>query len=1349
MLRPSTRRAGAVLALFMLSVVVRADNTAQTLPFSQDWANAGLITANDSWSGVPGIIGYRGDGLTTTTGANPQTITLPAIDPGDTPPGVVDVNANQSNPNTFTTGGVTEFAIANPVVALSGSGTATAPFVLLHLDTSGHSGIQVSYNLRDIDGSTDNAVQPVALQYRVGSSGSFTNIPAGFVADATTGPSLATLVTPVQATLPGACDNQALVQVRIITTNAVGNDEWVGIDDICVGTACFGAGTTTLSIDDVNIAEGDAGTTTFRFTVSLSAPAPAGGVTFDVATADSTATTAGNDYLANSLTGQSIPEGSATYKFDVAVNGDTATEPDETFLVNISNVVGATVADGQGRGTIANDDVSLTPIASIQGPGASSPLVGASVTTRGVVTGAKTNGFFIQEPDASADAAPATSEGVFVFTSAAPPAAAAVGNLVQVTGTVAEFVPSGDVLQPPLTELTSPSVTLISTGQPLPAAVPLGAGFPDPAGPVDQLERLEGMRVQVSSLTVTGPTLGNINEAAAAATTSGVFHGVVTGVARPFREPGIPANDPPPSGTIPPIPRFDANPELIRVDSDGQPGAVAIDVGAGAVVTGLVGPLDYAFRAYTILPDPGTPPGVTGGPTPAAVTSPTALEVTVASFNLQRFFDTVDDPAIGEPVLSAAAFDARLKKASRAVRDYLGMPDILGVQEVENVTTLQALAARIGTDALAATQPDPRYAAYLVEGNDVGGIDVGFLVKTAVVAGATPRVTVSAVVQERDGTLFVNPDASTELLNDRPPLRLNAVVHQASGASFPLTVIVNHLRSLSGANDTSAGANGWATVGDRVRAKRLQQAEDLASLVQARQAADPAERIVIAGDFNAFDFNDGLGDSLGVIKGTPAPDNQTAVPGDGVDLVDPDLENLGATPLPAERYSYVFDGNAQALDHVLVNQALVADTTARRLEHARIGADFPETARNDAATALRLSDHDPAVAYFSFALPADLAITKTDGQATAVPGQSLTYTVVAANAGPNAVTGASVTDSVPAVLTGVTWTCVGAGGGTCPASGSRGISETVDLPAGGSVTFSLTGMVDTAATGNLSNMATVAAPSGIIDPNPADNAATDGDSLTPQADLWIWKTDGQASAAAGTPITYTIMASNAGPSDASGARVADTVPAAILGATWTCAGAGGGICSASGTGDIDDTVDLPVGGSVTYTLTGTIDAAAVGSLVNTATVAAPPGVTDPNAGNDVATDADTLGGLVYYTVVPCRVVDTRGGAPVGGPVLHAREIRIFAIAGHCGIPADARAVSINMTVTEPTALGHVRLFPAESAYYSTVSSINYAAGQTRANNAFVTLNAVGELAAFVSQAQGTVHLIVDVNGYYR
>src|SRR6185295_5322833 len=143
--------------------------------------------------------------------------------------------ANQANPNTQATGGIAEFdGIANPVVALQGSGTADAPHIVIAVNTTGMSGIKVAYNLRDIDGSTDNAVQPVALQFRVGSTGNYTNIPAGFVADATTGPSLATLVTPVSVTLPAAADNQPLIQIRIMTANAVGNDEWVGIDDIIV-----------------------------------------------------------------------------------------------------------------------------------------------------------------------------------------------------------------------------------------------------------------------------------------------------------------------------------------------------------------------------------------------------------------------------------------------------------------------------------------------------------------------------------------------------------------------------------------------------------------------------------------------------------------------------------------------------------------------------------------------------------------------------------------------------------------------------------------------------------------------------------------------------------------------------------------------------------------------------------------------------------------------------------------------------------------------------------------------------------------------------------------------------------
>jgi len=435
----------------------RADTTPQTLPFSQNWTNTGLITTSNDWSGVPGIIGYRGDGGTTTTGVDPQTVVADLS-------GVVNVLANQNSPNTNTTGGLAEFEITNPVVAFQGSGTARAPNLVISLNTTGQTNINVSYNLRDIDGSTDNSVQPVALQYRVGSSGNYTNIPAGFVADASTGPSLATLVTPVSVTLPAPCNNQPLVQLRILTADAVGSDEWIGVDDISI----TGAGASQLlSINDVSQNETDSGATTFAFTVSLSLPAGAGGVTFDICTQDNTATVADGDYVSNCLTSQVIPQGSQTYQFNVTVNGDTKPEPNETFFVNVTNISNATGSDTQGLGTIVNDDV--LQIHDIQGSGNTSPLAGQTVTTTGIVTGVRSNGFFIQTPDAGADADPNTSEGVFVFTGSPVPAGAAVGNAVRVTGTVQEFIPSSDPFSPAQTEISgSPVTTVQSTGNPLP-----------------------------------------------------------------------------------------------------------------------------------------------------------------------------------------------------------------------------------------------------------------------------------------------------------------------------------------------------------------------------------------------------------------------------------------------------------------------------------------------------------------------------------------------------------------------------------------------------------------------------------------------------------------------------------------------------------------------------------------------------------------------------------------------------------------------------------------------------------------------------------------------------------------
>ena len=1166
-------------------------------------------------------------------------------------------SSNAGNLYSYGTGTATDRALGSV-----GSGNAAVGNLFWGVRLENQTGstitsLQISYTGEQWRNSAA-AAQTVTFSYVVGNDlGSLSD----FQASGTAVPAL-DFTSPITGGAAGALDgnlaanrvslsfsitglsiaNGNQIFIRWSDPDHTGADHGLSIDDFSV-TANGGPPVPSLSVDNPTVTEGNSGTTTATFTVSLTAPAGPGGVTFDIATADDSAqddnpATEDNDYVPNSLTGQTIPAGSSTYAFNVLVNGDTTPEPNETFFVNVTNITGASAGDVQGLGTINNDDVALTPIHDIQGPGASSPIVGSSVTTTGIVTGVRSNGFFIQEPDATVDADPATSEGILVFTGGAPPAAAAIGNLVQVTGTVAEFVPAQDPFQPPLTELTSPSAVLLTTGNPLPVPIPLTLTFPDPAGPHDQLERVEGMRASVSSLTVTGPTLGNINEANATATSTGVFYGVVTGVPRPFREAGIPAPDPAPSGggTIPPIPRFDSNPERIRVDSDGLTGSAAINVVSGSVVTGLVGPLDFSFRTYTILPDPTPAPVViTGGQvTPDPVSVATADEFTVASYNLQRFFDTVNDPGIGEPVLTPAAFDMRLNKASLGIRNLLRSPDIIGIVEIENLTTLQALAARISADAIAASQPDPEYDAFLVEGNDIGGIDVGFLVKTSVVFGSTPRVSVVEVQQENAGELLVNPDSSTSLLNDRPSLRLNAIINHPGGATFPVTVIVNHLRSLGDANSEQPGSNGWPTDGARVRAKRQKQAESLANLVQSRQTADPTENIVLVGDFNAFEFNDGLGDSMNVIIGTPPPDNETAVPGDGVDLVNPDLDNLFDTAPPADRYSFIFDGNAQSLDHIVVNQPLINTTTARRVEHPRINADHPETARNDGTNGVRLADHDPIVGFFSVAGfgGADLAVTKTDSPDPVSSGSNLTYTINFTNNGPTSADTVTVTDAVPANTTFVSATVTtGSGWSTSsPAVGATGnvVFSKGTVASGETATFTMVVNVSAStADGTVITNSAVAA-STTSDPDSDNNTGTATTTVASSADLALTKGDAPDPVIAGNSLTYTVNFVNNGPSAASTVSVSDTLPTGTTFVSATVSsGTGWSTTSPAvgGTGTVTFTKpSVPPSETATFTIVVLVTPSVTAGTVLSNTATASSATTDPTPGNNSATATTTV-----------------------------------------------------------------------------------------------------------------------------
>jgi uncharacterized repeat protein (TIGR01451 family) len=257
-------------------------------------------------------------------------------------------------------------------------------------------------------------------------------------------------------------------------------------------------------------------------------------------------------------------------------------------------------------------------------------------------------------------------------------------------------------------------------------------------------------------------------------------------------------------------------------------------------------------------------------------------------------------------------------------------------------------------------------------------------------------------------------------------------------------------------------------------------------------------------------------------------------------------------------------------------------------------------------------------------LSADVSITKDDGATDATPGGQVVYTIVASNAGPNDATGSTVTDTFPASLT-CAWTCAASAGSSCAASGSGDINDLADILAGGSVTYTATCDIDPAATGTLSNTATVSVDASLTDPNLANNSATDDDNLVPSADLSVTIDDGSATHTAGLPVTYTIVVQNNGPSYVTDAAVSDTFAAPLLNCSWTSTASGGatGHSNASG-GSLADTLDMPVGSSVTYTVTCDTDPAATGSMSNTVTASSAT-VADPTAGNDSATDVTTMG----------------------------------------------------------------------------------------------------------------------------
>jgi len=564
----------------------------------------------------------------------------------------------------------------------------------------------------------------------------------------------------------------------------------------------------------------------------------------------------------------------------------------------------------------------------VQGSGLSSPLEGSRVLVVGVVTAVAPDGFFIQT---TSDGNPDTSDGVFVFTGAAP--TVAVGDQVEVDGTVVEFFG--------LTEISSTAVTVLGAGVvPAPIVFSETVPSPDPEAPscAIEYECYEGMLVEIPAGIVAASNQEFGTDPFAE------VH-VRVGSERPFREPGV---EFPGISAIPTIPVWDGNPEVFELDPD-KLGLPNLNIPAGSTfsATGVIG---FEFNHYEFWPSELT---VENAPLPVPVRPQTRDEATVGSLNVFRLFDDVDDPpdtnAIGEvrddSVVSPDVYARRLAKTATYIVDVMRTPDILAIQEIESLKVMQDLAV-----AISLLDPAVNYSAYLVEGNDIGSIDVGFLVKDF--------VKVKSVTQLGADELFTFDDPDSPL-HDRPPLLIDAILDE----DLRIKVMVLHMRSLGGVTT------------ERTQRKRLEQALSVAEKVQEIQRKKGQKKLLVIGDFNAFEFTDGYVDLAGLIQGNFDPaESLVCSYATCLDLVTPDLTNEILNIDPAERYSFIFRdsfnpagsrGDAQILDQAMTSKKLAKFVTG--LEFARGNADAAEELVEDDGTldelSLRASDHDGLVLY--------------------------------------------------------------------------------------------------------------------------------------------------------------------------------------------------------------------------------------------------------------------------------------------------------------------------------------------------------------------------------------------------
>ena len=861
--------------------------------FTQDWSSAAGLLSTDNWDLLPSIVGYRGDDVVTSTGVDPRTITSAASSEG-----VIDFFSSATgNPSA---GGVLLATLANPTIALNGSGTADAPSIALYLDSVGRQDIRFRANIRDIDASADNAIQQVAVQWRV-AGGSWNNV--AYVADATTANS-DTLVTAIDVTLPAGANDSASLEIRVITTNAAGNDEAVGIDDIIVSSIPLAGGDTTPPVlTGTNPTDPDDGATAVPLASDIvlrfSETVVAGTGSFTLSN--------GTDVRVISVTDAQVTISGNT----VTINPTTDLVAGTTYTLTAPSGILEDAAGNDFGGIAAGvlDFTTVQPlllrtIGEIQGASHTSAFVGQVVQTEGVVTAIDTNGYYIQSALGTSDGNVFTSDGIFVFTSSFP--AVTLGSLLRVTATVQEFRPGGDARNLTITQLSSP--TWINLGSAVAESVTIGTGGrlpptqiidndsfasfdPDQDG-IDFWESLEGMLI-----TIDAPiAISNTNS-------FGETYVVASG--------GAGATGQSAGGGLT-IAADDNNPERIQLDNDnGLFAGFNNSFSIGDRLSNVTGVVSYSFQAYEVLVTQAVSTTLDVTATKQVTTLVEAADkLSVASYNLEN--------------LSANDSAAKIASLASDIVNSLKSPDIIGVQEIQdadgagNGADLSGAATAAALIAAIQAAGGPTYAYVEVApsapnttgGEPGGNIRNGFFYDTARVS------LVPGSVELIDGPAFAGT---------RRPL-----VASFSFNGETVTLVNVHFTSRGGSDPLWGSTQPPANAAD---AARTAQGEAVRAWIDARPGNTGKENIVVLGDFNGFTWEGGIG----------------ALTRGGL------MTNLSDLLPAAERYSYQFDGNNQQLDHIVATGGLAAR------------AEFDAVQINSQLTAAAQisSDHDGMLALFS------------------------------------------------------------------------------------------------------------------------------------------------------------------------------------------------------------------------------------------------------------------------------------------------------------------------------------------------------------------------------------------------